>query len=134
MMRDFLIGLLSIILAPSMATRRQRRTLGAVVLILVVVLVVLGSLYLNAGVSPGTSLVWWGGCFLLMLWSVYLAYLDVKSIKRDLRTQKKELFLSIFSQPGPKTKGREKSQAQPRPGKLNRQERKATEGDLNDVR
>ncbi len=109
-MRDSLSALVYIVLAPSTATRRQRRALGIVVLAAVIVLVVLGCVFLNAGVSPGTSLLWWGICFLLMLWSVYLAYLDVKSIKRDIQTEKKELFLSIFSQSGSRGEGHEHEQ------------------------
>jgi hypothetical protein len=97
--RDLVVRLLSIILAPSEATRRQRHALGITILILVVVMVVVGSVFLSVGVSPGTSLLWWGGCFLLIVWSVYLAYVDVRSLRLELRAQRKELFISIFSKP-----------------------------------
>jgi len=99
-MRYFLTRLLTIILAPSTATRRQRRALGTVVLILVVLMVLLGSFYLRVGAGPGTSLLFWGTCFLLMFWALFLAYLDVKSIKHEFRTQRKKLFLSTFSREG----------------------------------
>ena len=98
-MRDLVVRLLSIILAPSEATRRQRHALGITILILVVVLVVVGSVFLSVGASPGTSLLWWGICFLLILWSVYLAYIDVRTLRQELRAQKKELFISIFTKP-----------------------------------
>ncbi len=106
-MRDFLTSFMSAVFAPSTATRRQRRALGVVILILVVFLVLLGSFLLKAGVSPGTSLLFWGICFLLVLWSVFLAYLDVKSLKDELRAQRKEMFLSIFSKPDLKRERRE---------------------------
>jgi len=128
-MRDFLIELLTIILSPSMAARRHRRTLGTVILVLVVVLGVLGCIFLSAGVSPGTSLVWWGICFLLMTWAVYLAYIEVRSIKHDLRTQKKELFLSIFSQPGLKGKRREKGKGRSSSNRKSGEQRRDTETD-----
>lgn len=96
-MRDVVVKVLSIVLAPSEATRRQRHTLGVMILILVVVLVIVGSLFLSVGASPGTSLLWWGICFLLIVWSVYLAYLDVRSLRHELRAQNKELFFSVFS-------------------------------------
>lgn len=112
-MRDLVVRLLSIILAPSDATRRQRHTLGAVILILVVVLVVLGSVFLSAGVSPGTSLLWWGICFLLILWSVYLAYVDVRNLRHELRAQKKELFISIFTRPRDKSPNNQKKGTDP---------------------
>ena len=96
-MRDVVVKVLSIVLAPSEATRRQRHRLGVMILILVVVLVVLGTVFLSVGASPGTSLLWWGICLLLIVWSVYLAYLDVRSLRHELRAQKKELFFSVFS-------------------------------------
>ena len=112
-MRYFVTGLLSLILAPSAATRRQRRALGSVILIVVIFMVLLGSFYLKENVSPGTSLLFWGTCFLLVVWSVFLAYLDVKSIKHDFRAQKKEIFLSTFSAASFKKKAREKRGVHP---------------------
>lgn len=112
-MRYFLTKLLSVILAPSTATRRQRQTLGSVVLIMVVLMVLFGGFYLRAGVGPGTSLLFWGTCFLLMLWSVFLAYLNVKSIKDEFRAQKKKLFLSTFSRSGFEKNRPEKTEGQP---------------------
>jgi undecaprenyl pyrophosphate phosphatase UppP len=106
--RDVVVKLLSIMLAPSEATRRQRHTLGVMVLILVVVLVIVGSVFLSVGASPGTSLLWWGVCFLLIVWSVYLAYLDVRSLRHELRAQKKELFFSVFSKPRQKDSDKQK--------------------------
>ena len=112
-MRDLVVRLLSIILAPSDATRRQRHALGIAILILVVALVVVGSVFLSAGASPGTSLVWWGICFLLIVWSVYLAYVDVRNLRHELRAQKKELFISIFTRPREKPPGSEKKTTNP---------------------
>ena len=96
-MREFFVRVLSVALEPSAATRRQRRILATVILVIVVAMVLVGSFLLQAGVSPGTSLVFWGICFLLMFWAVFLAYIDVKSIKREFRTQRKELLRSAFS-------------------------------------
>jgi hypothetical protein len=111
-MGPFLTRLLAVVLAPSSATRRQRQTLGTIVLVVVVLMVVLGSLFLKGEISPGTSLLFWGCCFVLMLWAVFLAHLDVKSIKREFRARKKELFVSIFSkgrvETGPCPEGKER--------------------------
>jgi len=111
--QHFLTKLLSVILAPSAATRRQRQTLGSVVLIVVVLMVLLGGFFLKAGVGPGTSFLFWGICFLLMLWSVFLAYLNVRSIKDEFRVQKKKLFLSTFSRSGFEKNRPEKTGGQP---------------------
>lgn len=110
-MRDLVVRLLSIILAPSEATRRQRHALGIAILILVVAMVIVGSVFLSVGTSPGTSLLWWGICFLLILWSVYLAYVDVRSLRHELRAQKKELFISIFTRPREQSPDSEKKSA-----------------------
>ncbi len=109
-MRELLARLLSVILSPSLATRGERRALGAVILALLLVLVLLGGIFLREGVSPGTSLLFWGICFLLAFWSVFLAYVDVKSIKSEFRSQKRDLFLSTFSRS--KGQGREREEAQ----------------------
>lgn len=115
-MRHFLTNLLSVILAPSAATRRQRRALGAAVLIVVILMVLLGGFYLKAGVAPGTSLLFWGACLLLMGWSVFLAYVDVKSIKHEFRAQRKKLFFSTFSRAGFEKDTRQKERSQPPSG------------------
>jgi len=110
-MRAFLTKMLFLILAPSTATRRQRQALGTVVLIGVILMAVLGSFYLRAGARPGTSLLFWGICFLLMLWAVFLAYLEVKSIKEEFRSLEREIFLSTFSKAHFKKRGHEKNPA-----------------------
>jgi hypothetical protein len=120
-MHDLLARLLAVIIAPSSATRRQRRVLGTVVLIVVLVMVLLGSLMLNKGIAPPTLLLFWGICFLLLLWSVFLAYLDVRSIKNDFRARKKEIFVATFSSPEFKRKVRAKRGAGPRPAEAGEQ-------------
>ena len=111
-MRHFLTNLLSVILAPSAATRRQRQGLGTALLIVVILMVLLGGFYLKAGVAPGSSLLFWGACFLLMLWAVFLAYLNVKSIKHEFRAQRKKLFFSTFSRSGFEKDTRQKEGSQ----------------------
>lgn len=99
-MSNVLKKLFALVFAPSTVTRRQRRTLGTIVLVVVVGLVFLGGLFLKAGNSPGTSALFWGVCFLLLTWSVFLAYVDVRSIKQEFLARRKELFVSTFSKPG----------------------------------
>ncbi len=96
-MRELVLRVLAVILAPSGATRWERRVLGTVLLMVVVLMVVLGCLMLGESVGPLMLLLFWGACFLLVLWSVFLAYVDVKSIREDFRAQRKEIFLAAFS-------------------------------------
>jgi hypothetical protein len=113
--RDLFTTFVSVILSPSAATRRQRRTLGTVILVVVVLMVLLGCFLLKEGIAASVLLLFWGACFLLLFWSLFLAYVDVKSIRRDFLAQRKQMFISTFSSPDFRKKVREKRRARSAP-------------------
>jgi hypothetical protein len=106
--QDFLRKVVLLVVAPSTATRLQRRVLGSVLLSMVVVLVFLGCFFLRAAVNAEVLLALWVTSLLLVSWAVFLAYVDVKSIKQEFRAEKKKILLSAFSAEHFREKEREK--------------------------
>lgn len=77
-------------------SRGIRRGLCALFLAVATFMVIIGGrLYLF--ISPESLVIYWTIVFLLLFLTVLISILDIRSLRRDFRIQKKALFVSTFS-------------------------------------
>ena len=99
---------LKLLVSLSSPTQGFRRVVGAIILIIVVLMVIFGGFVFDMRAKPMLALAYWGICFIFLFLAVLIAYIDLKTIRRNYNIQKKQLLISTFDDEEFKRKLREK--------------------------
>ncbi len=101
--------LLKLLINLSSPTQGFRRIVGVIILIIVILMVILGGFVFDMRAKPMFALAYWGICFIFLFLAVLIAYIDLKTIRRNYNIQKKQLLISTFNDEEFKRKLREKN-------------------------
>ena len=77
--------------------KRRRQMVGFGLLLLIVVLFVVGTVVVDIGEQPYVALFFWGVTFLVLLGALILSYMDLRSLRRTFKEEKRRLFIDTFS-------------------------------------
>src|SRR5438876_10932809 len=69
-----------------------RRTLGVLFLIMAGAMLVLGQTAFKSSLAGAAVLVYWLVCFLLTFAAIFIALIDLRSIRRQAREETRQLF------------------------------------------
>ncbi len=77
--------------------KRRRQMVGFGLLVLIVALFVVGTVVIDIGDRPYVALFFWGVTFLVVLGALILSYMDLRSLRRTFKEEKRRLFIDTFS-------------------------------------
>jgi protein-S-isoprenylcysteine O-methyltransferase Ste14 len=74
----------------------RRRWFGAIVLVLVVLMLILGQTVFKSTLSGVAFLLYWSTCFILLILAVVVAFRDVRAIHDEVRAEQRTLLESTL--------------------------------------